>query len=667
LAQPLDIPAAAPSAAPVRIRGQWIWLAATLAIALGIHLTGLFNLPVFDDAFYSDGELKSRFSHFALRPRALSYGTFVWIEAVFGDAMWKQRLANMAMHLATVAALWLFYREILRSVRAPEPEPGEAVQPYHESQGLGLAIAFFALNPVAVYAVAYLIQRSIVMATLFVVLGLWLFARGLRTGRWWLHALAIACYALAVLSKEHAVLAPLAALAVFILVARPTRKRLAIVAVSLAVLIGVAAAVLAHRLGIIIGVAFDEFSRVYLEQLRALNPQAPYQAWPLSIENQAWLFFEYGFRWFLPVADWMSISMRPPFPATWWNFPQVLGIPLYLGLVAGASVLLLRFRDWRALAGFSLLLPALLFPTEFTTVWVQDPFVLYRSYLWAIGVPGVVLCFVHGTSTRALVVIFAVVALLLSWQAVERVVSLATPETAWSDAIGKLPNDPRAVGRWFPYLNRGSYYVDNDRLELAMRDFESSAALGDMGMGSFNAGSLLNAKGRPQQALAMFDVAEKQGYILYSLPFQRGLALAALGRTAEAYKQFETALLMTPPSPTLDILRLQRGRAALQIGKPDVAVDDLTQYLAYDPANGEARYLLAMAHIARGQPEKALAVIDAAPPAVKANASSHYARAAAYYALKRKREAMDEIDAAVRANPQNAGLREWQAKIRAMP
>src|SRR5205823_6639150 len=200
------------------------------------------------------------------------------------------------------------------------------------------------------------------------------------------------CYGLAMLSKEHALLAPLAAMPVYVLVARPTRKRLAIVAVCGGVLIAIVGTMLAHRFGIILGVAFDEFSRVYLEQLRTLNPDAPRHAWPLSIENQAWLFFEYGLRWFLPVADWMSISMRPVFPVTWWTFPQVLGIPLYAGLIAGASVLLLRYRDWRSLAGFSLLLPALMFPTEFATVWVQDPFVLYRSYLWAIGVPGLVLC-----------------------------------------------------------------------------------------------------------------------------------------------------------------------------------------------------------------------------------------------------------------------------------
>src|SRR4029079_14057514 len=146
----------------------------------------------------------------------------------------------------------------------------------------------------------------------------------------------------------------------------------------------------------------------------------------------------------------MSISLRPPFPVHWLTFPQVLGIPLYLATIAGGSALVLRARDWRALAGLSLLLPALLFATEFATVWVQDPFVLYRSYLWAIGIPGLVFCLVHGTSGRVLLCGLClcapgrvvrggggVVGGLLCWQSLDRVLSMESAEHVWTDAIRK--------------------------------------------------------------------------------------------------------------------------------------------------------------------------------------------------------------------------------------
>jgi hypothetical protein len=274
------------------------------------------------------------------------------VQALLGAGWWKQRLFNLAVHMGVVAALFAFYREILRALVTPRPEPGETPVPYHESLALGFAVGFFALDPVAIYGVAYLIQRSILLATLFTVLALWAFARGLRTGKLWLHLLAAAFYAFAVMSKEHTVLAPILAVPIYVIVMRPSAKRLTIVSAAAAVLIGIAGIFVWGRFGYLFGRAFDEYSFAYLAQLAALDPQAPERAWPLSIINQSWLFLEYGFRWFLPVADWMSISMRPAFPLKWFTFPQVLGVPAYLAALVGGSWLVVRYRDWRALAGF---------------------------------------------------------------------------------------------------------------------------------------------------------------------------------------------------------------------------------------------------------------------------------------------------------------------------
>jgi tetratricopeptide (TPR) repeat protein len=110
---------------------------------------------------------------------------------------------------------------------------------------------------------------------------------------------------------------------------------------------------------------------------------------------------------------------------------------------------------------------------------------------------------------------------------------------------------------------------------------------------------------------------------------------------------------------------LQRGRAALQTGQRDVAIGDLEAYLKAYPRNGEARYLLAMAHVAKAEHARALEILDALGPAP--GAAAHYARAVANYGLGRKADAMREIDAAIRLDPRNTLLRDWQAKIRAMP
>ena len=156
-------------------RSELLWLPVVLAALLAIYLPGLGNIPVFDDAFLTDGELFAEYrSLFEFRVRVISYGSFVWMQALFGEGWWKQRLLNFAIHVGVVLALWGLYREILRHIAPPPAEaapPGKEVLPYHQSPALGLAVGFFALNPVAVYAVAYLIQRSILLATFFTVLG----------------------------------------------------------------------------------------------------------------------------------------------------------------------------------------------------------------------------------------------------------------------------------------------------------------------------------------------------------------------------------------------------------------------------------------------------------------------------------------------------------------
>jgi tetratricopeptide (TPR) repeat protein len=236
----------------------------------------------------------------------------------------------------------------------------------------------------------------------------------------------------------------------------------------------------------------------------------------------------------------------------------------------------------------------------------------------------------------------------------------------WTDAIRKLPGDPRSVGRWFPYLNRGSAYVDRNDFKSAMKDFEASSKLGDMGMGIFNAGSVLAASGRHAQALAAFDNAQREGYALYNLSFQRGLSLAALGRNAEAFNQFELTRSMNPPSPTREILQLNLARVALPLGRPDEAIKNLEPLLRTDPAHKEGKYLLGMAYITRGEPARALEVLDKLV-AQDPNARSYYARALANFGVKRKAEALSDIDNALRLGGANPHLLEWRGKILALP
>lgn len=645
--------------------GRFAWLAVVLIVLAGIYLPALNNPLIFDDRALTDGRVFGVYGSLAQwQPRALSYGSFVWVQALFGESWAAQRAFNLLVHLGVALALWAFYREILRSI-APADDDTSGV-PYHQSPALGLAVGFFALNPVAVYAVAYLIQRSILMATLFVALGLWQFARGVRTGGKGAFAAALACYVLAVMSKEHALMAPLAALPVYILVARPSLKRLAAIGGVGTALVAAAAAVLALKYGEIIGSPFDEFSRVFLAQLATLGPDVERNAYLLSILNQAWLFFQYGFFWMLPYAGWMSIDLRPPFPVSLAAFPQVLGAVGYLAVLAGGFFLLIRYRDWRALLGVSLLLPALLFVTEFATVWVQDPFVLYRGYLWAIGVPGLVFFLFHGLSGRLLWAIGIGLSVLFAWQALDRVDSLSSRERVWSDAIAKLPDDPRAVGRWFAYLNRGDFYLDQNRTDAAFEDFRMSSTLGDKGMGMFNMGSLLFEAGRFPDALQAYEQAKQLGYDFPGLSYQYGAALHANGRLPEALREFELALKETPVAPSRETVLALKGRVLLEMGRIDDAIADLEAALKLDPRHAKARIDLGLARVVKHDYPRARALFSETI-AETPDGQAYYGRALANHGMGNKSEAMADIEQAIRLTPDNPMLLQWRDRIRAMP
>jgi hypothetical protein len=645
-------------------RYEWIWLPALAAGILAIYLPGLGNGLVFDDGPLAE-DLFQRYATLSeLRVRQLSYGSFPWLAAAFGDGWWKQRLVNLAIHAGVVVALWGLYREILARILPPEGEGGGRAD-YANAPALGLAIGFFALNPVATYAVAYLIQRSILMATFFVVMGLWSLMRWLATGRAAWLAGAILAYVLAIASKEHAILAPLAALPLYILARRPSVKQALPFATGVVLLASGAAAFLAFKYGEILGKPFDLWSQVYMRQLSEQSPQAGQNAYALSVMNQAWLFLRYGVTWFLPYEGWMSIDLRPPFPTTLLTFPHVLGPALYLATVAGGFALLVRYRDWRALVGTCLLLPALLFASEFATVWVQDPLVLYRSYLWAIGVPGLIFFLAHGPSPRILLAVGLVFGGWMVWQAGDRVLSMANPEKVWTDAIQKMPDDPRAVGRWFPHLNRGNYYLENASTALALKDFEASSKLGDMGMGAFNQGSILMSAGKGREALAAFDLAEKQGYTLYNLFCQRGGILLAQGKLDPAREQLSKCILADPPRPVRVSALAQLGRLDLQAGRRDLAIASLEQVLALDPAHREAKYLLGMAFVMQREFERGKAILDKLI-AEDPQPLAYYARAIAHHGLKRKAEAQSDIDNAARLAPGDANIREWQDRIRGM-
>ena len=649
-----------------------------LAAVLAIYLPGWNHELLFDDLRLTDGAIFGNYgSLLTFKQRMLSYGSFIWVDLLAGPGWWKQRLVNVGLHLATVAALYALVRELLERTRFPEEFESQPHFGMSRQAAVQVGVALFAVNPMAVYAVAYLVQRSIVMATLFSVLACWCFVRGLSgRGVAW-YGLALLSYVAAVLSKEHAVMVAAMAVPLYIHVRRPSWKTVATIAGASTALIAVAAVVFFGIYGELIGKLFDQRSLDFAQQLERLSPGITQRMYPLSILNEAALFFAYGFLWFAPNVMWMSVDMRPAFPLSYMAFPQVLGVVGYVGLWIAALWAVLRRRGALSLAGVALMFPLLLYATEFATVWVQDPFVLYRSYLWAVAVPVLVAIVLTGFQPKTIYVIGCAIGLVFTVLAFERVQSLRDDHTAWGDAAEKidLKAPASAVGRWRPFLNLGAYHLDRGSLGEAQRSFATAEALGSLhGSARFNLGVALQQQKKHAQALTTFAEAEKQGFKDLPLYYHRGESAFALGQFALAFDSFSQGLTSAAEGVTgkeidrmRETMRMRRAEAAIGAGRYDDAIGDFNALLKASPQNRRLALGLGMALVGKGDTQAAIAQFDQIITSTPNAAAAYYGRAMAHNTAKRRDDSLKDLDRAIALDPRNAQYQQVRAQLAGPP
>jgi hypothetical protein len=136
-----------------------------ITAVLLLYWTALRHPLVFDDLLLSEDALKTHYAQAVswFGRRWFSDASFGWIYALFGKGMFFQRLTNVLLHAMTGVVLFGFLSRLFGAV-LKDPR----------SRWLAFfGTALFVLHPVAVYGVAYLMQRSIILATLFSLLFLW--------------------------------------------------------------------------------------------------------------------------------------------------------------------------------------------------------------------------------------------------------------------------------------------------------------------------------------------------------------------------------------------------------------------------------------------------------------------------------------------------------------
>lgn len=647
----------------MRRLNPWLFPALVLCAVLAIYLPTWNYELVFDDLRLTEDVIFGVYGNLlSFKQRMLSYGSFVWVQDWFGDGWGKQRLVNIVLHLCTAGALYLLVRSLLAHTRFPEEFEAEAHFAASRNAAAQVAAGLFALSPMAVYAVSYLVQRSILMATLFSVLACWLFVKALVQRKPLWYALALLSYVLAVLSKEHALLTAAMAVPLFIHIRRPPWRVVAAVAGGAALLLVLGAAVFYGIYGALVGRIFDPRSVDLAQQLEALRPGITQHMYPLSILNEARLFFAYGFLWVVPVVQWMSIDLRPAFPLSFTSFPQWLGALGYVALLAFAIWAVLRRQGVLSLVGVALLFPLLYFLTEFATVWLQDPFVLYRSYLWATGLVVLVATLLTGFKTRTIYMLGLVLGCVLGLLSFERASTFEDRATVWQDAVDKidLQAPANAVGRWRPYLNLGAQQLEQGHNNEAIASFTTAVSLGSLhGSAQFNIGTALQNQRKYAEAIAAFDVAQRQGFDDLSLYYQRGESEFALGQFERAYQNFAAGLAKSAEGVTgqemkrmLQAMQLRKAEAAVGAQRYQEAIHEFTELRKISPDSARLAVGLGSAYTGMGDTQKALAVFN---PLIarRPSAMAFYARAMAHHTAGQTAAALQDLDKAIALEPQN--------------
>ena len=429
----------------------FFWPCALIALGLALYLPFLDNPLVFDDRFFFSGR---NFARYATTPLGLElrlpgYFSLAFVEVVWGGIR-NHRLVSLALHLCVALVL---YRLIVDLARQAAPSAAARLAAFG-------AAAAFALHPVAVYGAGYLIQRTGLLATLFGLVSVVLFLRGLARRS---HADAISAalfFSLAVLSKETVVLLPAVAMAAILVVRAERRFALRHAAIYAALCLPAALVAVLLVKGKI-GATYEPDFSVVASQVGQAQAGAP---WLLSAMTQLELFFRYLAAWLWPDTGAMSIDLRVDLAA---GAASALALVAFLAFGAACAWLLLR-GGRAAMAGFGLLYVWVLFLVEFTTIRFADPFVLYRSYLWA---PGLAIALAAVLSRTWLQVGLLSVLPLLALQAHDRLQSFSSGLALWQDAVDKLPAQSVPGGsRTLYQLGREYFYSGETDRAIAVTD-----------------------------------------------------------------------------------------------------------------------------------------------------------------------------------------------------
>jgi Flp pilus assembly protein TadD len=531
---------------------------------------------------------------------------------------------NVLVHILASLALW---GVVARTLAAPR------LRGRFGGRAAAFAVALvWSVHPLLTEPVTYIVQRTELLMGLFYLLTLYASLRAwdsARPARW--EAVAVACCALGMASKEVMVTAPVMVVLHDVLLrgepwpalARRRRRLYAGLGATWAVLVAI--------------VAGGAQVKGALGGATAISPMA-----------YLWLQAA-GIVHYLRLCLWP----HPLRLAYDWNPPGFLsGLPwavIVLALIAGA-VAVRRSRPWLTFCACWFFL--ILAPTSSILPLSTEPLAERRMYLPSAAVVALaVLAFraalellarragrTLALPAAAAAVALAVIALgLLSWR---RLADYGSVLAIWTDTVQKAPRSPIA------HNNLGMALAQVGRMDDALAHFRQALAF-DPGrpLSHYNIGFTLAHQGRPREAI---------GYLRESLRlrpedadahFVLGVALAATGERADAVRHFEESLALRPQDA-----QVHRELANALVAEGDLggASRHLEESLRLDPSDFRTHSKYGNLLSTVGRHAEAIAQYRESLRLYPADARTRNNLATALLAMGRVPEAVTELEHALR-------------------